>query len=162
MSAIVELLGPERQREGFSCGQPALDRYLRERASQDVRRGIAQVFVALDDDRTTITGFYTLSATSFEREALPLPLGKKPPHHPVPAALLGRLAIERSQQGRGLGTLLLADAVDRVTRVAASIAVYALVVDAKDDAAARFYRSFGFMPFPVATSRLVLPIRRLE
>lgn len=162
MPAVVAPLGAHHARDRFSCGQPALDRYLRERAGQDMRRGVAQVFVALGGDETTISGFYTLSATSFERDALPAPLTKRLPHHPVPAALLGRLAVDGAHQGRGLGGLLLADAVDRVSRVAASIAVYALVVDAKDDDATRFYRHFGFISFPVTPSRLFLPVRRLD
>ncbi len=97
-------------------------------------------------------------ATSFDREALPLELARRLPHYPVPAALLGRLAVDRAYQGRRLGELLLLDAARRVVRASAAIAVYALVVDAKSEQACSFYERYGFRSFPNAARRLFLPL----
>lgn len=151
-------------RAGFSCGAPDLDRYIREHASQDVKRDIARVFVALQASAATVCGYYSLSATSFQREGLPADQAKRLPRYPVPAALLGRLAVDDSMKGRGLGAFLLMDALHRLLLATQTLAVHALVVDAKDDAAVAFYRKYGFIPFENAARRLFLPlatIRRL-
>ncbi len=157
---IFEPLAPHHDRTSFSCGEPALDGYLRERAGQDVRRKIARVFVAVDRTNGPLTGYYTLSAASFFREDLPEGLAKRLPHYPVPAAILGRLAVDRRYQGRGLGALMLADAIKRLVRASESLAIYALIADAKNDAAKAFYEHFGFQAFPDASMRLFLPLGR--
>lgn len=84
---VIEPLGSRHDRAAFSCGEPALDSYLQRQASQDIRRRVAQVFVALGDAPETIAGYYSLSAASFERDALPPALAKRLPHYPVPAAI---------------------------------------------------------------------------
>ena len=153
---IFEPLAPHHDRTSFSCGEPALDDYLRERAGQDVRRKIARVFVAVG----LLAGYYTLSAASFFREDLPEGLAKRLPHYPVPAAILGRLAVDRRYQGRGLGALMLADAIKRLVRASESLAIYALIADAKNDGAKAFYEHFGFQAFPDASMRLFMPLGR--
>lgn len=151
----IELLG-KHQRDSFTCGAPDLDRYLCERATQDMRRRVAACFVAVDDDEG-IVGFYTIAATSVALERLPAEWRKHLPRYPVvPAVLLGRLAMASSQQGRGLGGLLVADAMKRA--VQSEIMAHAMVVDAKDQAAARFYGHLGFERIDDAGRRL---IRRL-
>jgi hypothetical protein len=85
-------------RTAFSCGAPELDRYLREHASQDIKRDIARVFVAVRPEATTVCGYYSLSATSFQRDELPAEQAKKLPRYPVPAVLLGRLAVDHDAQ----------------------------------------------------------------
>lgn len=158
VAAIVfEPLGLEHDRTAFSCGEPALDDYLRQRSTQDVRRRIARVFVALERASGTIAGYYTLSAASFARDQLPQAAAKRLPHYPVPAAILGRLAVDRKYQGRGLGELMLADAIKRVLRASEALAVHALVVDAKNDRAKAFYQRFGFVAFVDTPNRLYLP-----
>ena len=159
---VVEPLDRGHDRAAFSCGEPALDNYLRRQASQDVRRRVAQVFVALGDAPGQIAGYYSLSAASFEKEELPTELAKRLPHYPVPAAVLGRLAVDFAWQGRGLGEALLIDAARRVLRASAALAVYAIVVDAKNDRARTFYERYGFRTFASLPNRLFLPLETFE
>ena len=159
---VIEPLGPRHDRADFSCGEPALDRYLQRQASQDVRRRIARVFVAVGESPTAVAGYYTLSAASFAKADLPVDVARRLPHYPVPAVLLGRLAIASSQQGRGLGESLLLDAIRRVVKVSDTIAVHAMVVDAKNDGARAFYERYGFMRFASVPRRLFLPVTTFE
>ena len=161
---LIEPLGARQARAGFSCGEPALDSYLARQASQEIRRRVAQVFVGIDPgaDASTIQGYYTLSAASFAKEGLPPPLAGRLPHYPVPAALLGRLAVDRACQGRGIGEALLMDALRRVVRVSLGMAVYAIVVDAKNDAARAFYERYGFRALIDGPRRLFLPVGTAE
>jgi len=159
---VIEPLGSSHDHAAFSCGEPALDSYLQRQASQDIRRRIAQVFVALGDAPGKIAGYYSLSAASFEKDELPPALAKRLPHYPVPAAILGRLAIDRACQGQGLGETLLLDAIRRVVRASATLAVYAIVVDAKNDRAVAFYERYGFRAFARIERRLFLPLETFE
>ena len=159
---VLEPLGPHHDRATFSCGEPALDAYIRRQASQDARRRVAQVFIAPAEAPGQIAGYYTLSAASFERSELPSDVAKGLPHYPVPAAVIGRLAVDRRSQGRGLGETLLVDAIRRVVRVSDTIAVYAIVVDAKNDRARAFYERYGFTSFPSSPLRLFLPLQTVE
>ena len=161
-SLVIEPLGSHHDRVAFSCGEPALDAYLQRQASQDIRRRVAQVFVAIGDVPEQIAGYYSLSAASFEKDNLPSTLAKRLPHYPVPAAVLGRLAINREQQGRGLGEMLLLDAIRRVVRASTTIAVYAIIVDAKTDGAQAFYERSGFRAFSSEPRRLFLPLETFE
>ena len=112
--------------------------------------------------REKIAGYYSLSAASFEKDELPSALAKRLPHYPVPAAVLGRLAIDRDQQGRGLGETLLLDAIRRVVRASTTIAVYATIVDAKNERAQAFYERYGFRAFASEPRRLFLPLETFE
>lgn len=142
----------------FHCGQTALDDYVRRFASQDVRRGVARVFIATpEDDPRRLAGFFALSAGSVNCADLPADLARRLPRYPVPVALLGRLAIDTAFQGRGLGSILLADACRKVASASSVLAVVGIIVDAKDESAAAFYRHFGFMPLPGLPERLLLP-----
>jgi hypothetical protein len=154
----IEPLSSAHDRARFVSGSAPLDRYLREQASQDIKRRIVTCFVAVDIVSQDVVGFYTLTATSIALDALAPELTKKLPRYPlVSAALLGRLAIAAaSSQGKGLGAALLADAFLRVARV--EMGVYAMLVDAKDEAAQRFYERFGFTSLAGEQRRLVLPI----
>lgn len=159
---LVEPLGTRHDRAAFTCGEPALDDYLRRQASQDVRRRVSQVFVAVGDTPETVAGYYSLSATSFQKRELPPDLERRLPHYPVPAAVLGRLAVATAHQGRGLGEMLLLDAIRRVLHASTTIAIYALVVDAKNADAKAFYERYGFLAFPGSPSRLFLPLATLD
>lgn len=161
---IAPLNSKVHDRAAFSCGAPELDHYIREHASQDVKRDVARVFVATLAEALTVCGYYSLSATSFQRDNLPADQAKRLPRYPVPAALLGRLAVDDSMKGKGLGAFLLMDALNRILLATQTLAVHAVIVDAKDDAAAAFYRKYGFIPFTGEGRRLFLPmatIRRL-
>ncbi len=161
-SLVIEPLDSHHDRTAFSCGESALDAYLQRQASQDIRRRVAQVFVAIGDVPEKIAGYYSLSAASFEKGELPSALAKRLPHYPVPAAVLGRLAIHLEHQGRGLGEALLLDAIRRVVRASATIAVYAVIVDAKNEGAQAFYERYDFRAFASEPRRLFLPLETFE
>ena len=153
----IEPLTAGYDRGAFSCGVAVLDRYLREQAGQDARRRVAAPFVA-SADGVKVLGFYTLSATSIQLAEIPDPLAEKLPRYPrLPATLLGRLATDLSARGVGLGRLLLVDAIIRAVR--SEIASFALVLDAKDEAAAAFYERESFIRLPGTPIRL---LRRMD
>ena len=157
MAIAIEPLGKHHDRSQFSCGNAALDEWFRYRAGQDERRNVARVFVARDDE-LGVAGFYSLSAFTLAIEDVPEDLaGKLPRYDAIPTALIGRLARDERARGRGLGELLLADAVRRILTAGRSLAVFAIIVDAKERAAAAFYESFGFRRFPTRPGRLFLP-----
>lgn len=142
----------------FRCGQSPLDEYIRRYASQDVRRNVARVFVATPEKQPRRpAGFFTLSAGSVSCSDLPETFARRLPRYPVPVALIGRLAIDTEFQGKGLGSILLADACRKVEQASAMLAVAGIVVDVKNEAAAAFYRHFGFLPMPGQPDRLLLP-----
>src|SRR6185436_20911918 len=117
--------------------------YFREQVTQDVRRRATACYVALDVATAKVAGYYTLAAASVALTDLPEPLTKRLPRYPaVPVARLGRLAVDQAYRGRQIGAGLLWDAAQRAAR--SEIAVFALVVDAKDESAVRFYRHHGF------------------
>lgn len=159
---VVEPLARNHEREAFDCGIPTLNDYLHRQATQDVRRGVSRVYVARNRNLSRVLGYYTLSATSFGKKNLPEAEARRLPHYPIPAALLGRLAVDRSCQGQGLGKYLLFDAFHRMLQAAEMLAVYALVVDAKDDKARAFYEHYGFLRFPNTLSRLFIPVETLR
>ena len=152
----VERLSPAHDRSAFSSGNLTLDRYFRGLVTQDIRRRVSNCFVALDATGA-IAAYYTFAATS-------LPLGDVAPEHAkrlpryeaFPACLLGRLAVDQRFQGQGLGSALIVDAVARAMRT--EPAIYALVVDAKDETARKFYEHLGFRRFASQAMTLYFPI----
>ena len=151
-SLRVEALGPHHDRSSFASGVEPLDRYFRSQAGQDARKNMAAPFVLVLPDGA-IGGYYTLSATGVKLTEFPVDITRKLPRYPlVPATLLGRLAVDQTYQGRGYGRFLLADALFRAVR--SEIASFAIIVDAKDDAARRFYERESFLPFPDQPLRL--------
>jgi GNAT superfamily N-acetyltransferase len=148
-------LSKAHDRAGFRCGVDELDDWFRKRASQDDRRNVARVFVALDDEG--VAGFYSLSAFTLSIDEVPEDLAKKIPRHDrIPAALIGRLARDEKRRNQGMGELLVADAIRCILGASEKIAVFAIIVDAKNDAASGFYQSFGFAPFPSNSKRLFM------
>ncbi|CCU71708.1 GNAT family N-acetyltransferase [Thalassolituus oleivorans] len=159
---IIERLKADHNKSAFSCGNAALNNYIRRQAKQDETRNVARVYVATNQDTPNeIIGFYTLSNLAIDLSTLPLHLLKKLPKHPLPAVLLGRLAVVDNHQGEGVGALLLADAIKRVLEVSQHVGVYAVVVDAIDDQAARFYQHFGFKKLATDHNRWFLPLSAL-
>lgn len=149
-------LNSAHDRKPFNSRSEPLDSYFRQHVSQDIRRRITACFVALTSEQR-IAGFYTLASTSLWLTDLPESIGKKLPRYPlVPGVRMGRLAVDQDFKGIGLGGALLADALARTLR--SEIAAYALVVDAKDDSAAAFYRHHGMIAFPDQPLTLFLPL----
>ena len=156
MDVVLEPLGKQHDRSKFSCGQAELDDWFWRRAGQDERRNVARVFVAVDSE-LGVVGFYSLSSFKLEFDDLPEELARKLPRYDgVPAALIGRLARDIRVRGKGVGELLVADAVRRILSAAQSLAVFAIMVDAKDERARAFYEGFGFRRFPLRPNRLFL------
>jgi GNAT superfamily N-acetyltransferase len=154
---IIEPLAPNHDRMEFSCGVDTLDRYFRQQVGQDVRRRATVCFVAREIATDRIAGFYTLAAGGILLREIPAPLARRVPRYPtVPVARLGRLAVALAHQGLGLGGALLWDAPERASRSEA--AVYALVVDAKDEQAESFYLHHGLVALPHMSRTLILPI----
>jgi GNAT superfamily N-acetyltransferase len=139
----ITSLTPDVERSGFRCGTEALDRYFREIVTQDIKRRVASCYVAREVGTGVVAGFYTLSASSVPLTDLPEAMRKKLPRYPsVPVARIGRLAVDERFKGMKLGAALLWDAIERAAR--SEVTVYGVAVDAKDEAAERFYRHFGF------------------
>jgi len=154
----VERLDPEHHdRSRFSCGEPALDDYIRRQASQDVRRSLTSVYCLVDEGEPKIIGYYTLSTYSMPLPDVPADLRRRLPSYPlVPAFLLGRLAVRLDHQGRGLGEYLLINAVRRCA--SSEIRGWAVLVEATDEDAAGFYQGYGFRALPDNSLRLILPM----
>jgi GNAT superfamily N-acetyltransferase len=156
----VEVLGPQHDRSGFESGIEPLDRYFQTQAGQDARKKMAAPFVLVLTDGS-IAGYYTLSSTAIRLPELPEATVRKLPRYPlVPATLLGRLAVDRRYQGRGYGRFLLADALYRAIR--SEIASFAVIVDAKDESARRFYERESFLPFRDQPLKLFRPMSDIE
>jgi ribosomal protein S18 acetylase RimI-like enzyme len=156
----IESLGTQHDRAAFSCGVEALDRFFKQQAGQESRRHVANCFVGLHKTEKTIGGFYTLSATAVIFDDLPEEFRKKLPRYPeVPAALLGRLAVDLAHRRRGLGDFLLFDAMRRTLH--ADLAAAVLIVDVKDEQAASFYRRHQFLDIGPGRKRLFLPVSRI-
>ncbi len=157
MDYSIRALDAAVQTTGFACGEKVIDEYLQRYATQDIKRGVARVFVAsMAEQPNVVAGFYTLSAASIAAETLPEKWRKKLPRYPLPVALLGRLAVSQPFHGQGLGSMLLADACKRVAAASETLAVAAIVVDAKSIKAAAFYRHFGFVELPGHPGRWML------
>ena len=154
----LEVLEAGHVREGFACGVDALDAYFAQQVSQDVRRRASACYVAVQASTGAVAGYYTLAAGGVLLSDLPEPLRKRLPRYPsVPVARVGRLAVGRAFQGQKLGGALLADAAIRAAR--SEVAVFALVVNAKDDAAEAFYRHHGFERFGATARQLIVSLK---
>jgi GNAT superfamily N-acetyltransferase len=152
----------EFDREGFSCGSDELDFYLKRHLSQDIRRNAAACFILHEAGELEVLGYCTLSAFSVRLEGLPETERKTLPRYPqVPLTLLGRLAISRGFQGKGLGQLLLLDALNRARQNRAVIASWAVVVNAITEEARSFYLRYGFEMLLENDFRLFLPMKRI-
>ena len=156
---LISSLDKVHDRKSFSCGIDSLDNYLHKQAGQDSRKSIAVTYVLEDKSTKKIAGYYTLSATAIELKALPDAIRKKLPSYPcLPATLIGRLAVDESYKGRGLGELILIDAMKRAYRASLEVASFAVVVDAINKSAQKFYKKYGFLDLSLSTHRLFLPM----
>ena len=129
----IEPLGKGHDRKSFGCGSEPLDRYLKQQASQDAEKRVAAPFVLVEPPSRRVLGYYTLSASIITADQLPPELARKLPRYPqLPVTLLGRLAVDQGHRGKGLGELLLIDALRRSLEAASEIGAMAVVVDAKE------------------------------
>jgi GNAT superfamily N-acetyltransferase len=152
----IELLAAQHDRRNFSCGEPALDEYLRRFARQHAESKISRTYVGGKGER--ILGYYSLAMSAIRKEQLPVQYRKRFPNYPVPMARLARLCVDQRQQGKGLGKLLLMDALYRCYRLSEEIGSVGVVVDAKHERAQSFYWQFNFESFPESPLSLWLPV----
>lgn len=151
-------------RAAFSCEHEALNVYLKEKASQEVQKRVAAVYV-LTPDGNTVAGYYTLSQYTIEPGELPDEAAKRlrlSKYDKLPATLLGRLARSKEFRGAGLGDILLMGALEKALLHSRNIASLAVVVDAKDEKARNFYLSYGFVDLPDHPNRLFMPMQTIE
>jgi GNAT superfamily N-acetyltransferase len=152
-----EPLASHHDRAAFDCGEPSLDDYLHRYARQNAAWGFGVVYVAVDEAAPErILGYYTLSASSIARDTLPPEV--RLPRYPVPSALIGRLAVDRSEQGRQLGRQLLRDAIERAASLTGTLGIHAVEVVALNERARVFYERFGFVALQDDPQHLYLPL----
>jgi GNAT superfamily N-acetyltransferase len=156
MKPAITPLAAHHDRTDFDCGEAPLNEFLRRFARQQADRDFSRTYVAAEGESPRILGFYALSGGAVDFKNLPPTL--RLPRYPVPVARLARLAVDRRQQGRGLGGLLLRHALRLSASLAEQIGLHAVVVDAKQAEAAAFYAHFGFQPFQEGDLRLFLPM----
>ncbi|BCP51823.1 hypothetical protein K32_04400 [Kaistia sp. 32K] len=153
----IEPLASTQDRSAFRCGNDRIDRFFLNVVSQDIRRNYVRCFVCIDLESEALAGFYTLSAQSVDLGDIPAEMAKKLPRYPrMPCVLIGWLAVDHRFARRGIGSLLLADALDRVAR--SEIGAHAVLVDPIDAAATEFYRRHAFVSLGPDSTRLVLPL----
>lgn len=155
----IERLQRSHERAEFSCGHESLDEFIRRLAGQYEKRRLGRTFVATAAGQRRVTGYYTLAAGSFDVSCLPAAERKKLPQHPIPTVHLGRLAVDRAFQGRGLGETLLFHALHTALAVSEELAVFAVDVRAIDEQARVFYQTYGFISLADDALHLYLPMK---
>jgi len=155
-------IAKNHERAAFDCGYPILNEYLKRYARQNHNKGIAKAIVAISAfGGLKIDGYYTVSSSVIEFESLPESYQRRMPNYPIPAVLIGKLAVDNSVKGRGLGRELLVDALHRTVRASAEIGIFAVRVDAIDLQAKEFYLKHEFIPFQDRELSLFLPIETI-
>ncbi len=158
--AAIQLLAAQHRREGFDCGDAALNEFLQRQAGQQQKRGFGKTYVALAEDGVTVIGFVTVSAGQVATSSLSAQ--SKLPRYPAPMLRIGRLAVDSHHQGMGIGQDLLAFALRLAVEFSQRVGVYAVVVDAKHDKAKAFYLRLGFIGCVDNPLCLYLPVATLE
>jgi GNAT superfamily N-acetyltransferase len=152
----------QHRTENFDCGADSLNQYLKRFALTNAASGIARTYITTPAGDVSVMGYYSLAAGSVERANVPERIGKGIPSHPAPVILLARLAVDRSCQSKGVGSGLLADALQRALSAAEIIGVRAVLVHAKNKEAAAFYEKFGFVPSPTDPLHWMLLMKDLK
>jgi predicted N-acetyltransferase YhbS len=157
----IEPIDKKHNRKAFTCKKSPLAEYLQRHARQNDENNIAKAFVAVDD-KDTVHGYYTLSTTNIEFEEFSEEYSKGLPKYPIPAVLIGKLAVDENTEGQGLGSRLLIDALQRVLTAAEEVAIKVVIVDAIDEQAKGYYLRFGFIELPGHNLKLFLPIETIS
>jgi GNAT superfamily N-acetyltransferase len=158
----IRRLDKTHNRSAFGCGQPLLNEWLKDRASQFDRRDLSRTFVATRPDEADVLGYYAISTHRVMHEVLPAAEAKGLPQLDVPVVLIGRLAVDQTAQGQGLGALLLVDALRRSVQISEQVGIRAVEVDALDSAARNFYLKFGFRSLLDDPRHLFLPMHEIR
>ena len=160
MPVRIERLAVHHQRGGFDCGESVLNEFLQRQASQLVRKGFGETYVALADDGVTVVGFVTVSAGQIQTTQLPPHL--KLPRYPAPVLRVGRLAVDQREQGLGTGQQLMSFTLQLALEFSQHVGLYAVVVDAKHEKAKVFCEALGFTATLDDPLCLYLPISTLQ
>lgn len=158
MNFTIEPLVTQHERDDFDCGEPTLNDYLKFYARQNDSRGLGKTFVATLPDSKKVIGYYTVSSGAIHFESIP----DKLPRYPVPVVHLGRLAVDRSANGQGLGGMLLVDALRRTARLADQLGIFAVEIYALNENARRFYQRYGFESLVDDELHLYLSIKKIR
>lgn len=163
MNELTENLNSNHKKKEFSCGKDMLDNYLKEQANQDIKRKLSACFVLNDEETNLLKGYYTLANNSIPQNLIPTEFKKKLPksYTSIPTTLLGRLAIDNRFQGKGIGKLLLIDALNRSYEISKSIGSFAVIVDPIDEDAEKFYTKYGFINLP-DSGKMFLPMNTIK
>lgn len=153
----IERLRREHDLSAFDCGNPTLTAWLQKFAWPNQQADSAKTYVAVRQHR--VAGYYALTAGSVHKHETPERIAKGLANHPVGVVLLARLAVDTSEQGKGLGKALLFDALERVEEAADIVGVRAVMVHAIDEAARRFYEHFEFDASPIDPFQLMLLLK---
>jgi len=160
LSGKIEALTSNHDRRSFACGVDALDEYLRRFARQHAGANISRTYVAALG--TEVCGYYSLAMSAIRKENLPIKYAGRFPNFPLPVARLARLAVAIRRQRKGLGELLLADALRRCLRLSVEIGMIGVIVDAKDERARGWYERYEFERLPDSPLTLWLPTAAIE
>jgi predicted GNAT family N-acyltransferase len=160
---MIELLDKKHNRKDFDCGKELLNNYLKVQAGQDFKRKLSACFVLVDKETDCIQGYYTLSNNSIPLSCFPEPIKRKLPqsYESIPTTLLGRLAIDRKFKGKGLGKILIIDALRRSYEISKEIGSFAVVVDPIDREAELFYERYDFIKLP-DSKKMFITIKTLK
>ncbi|MEQ6119577.1 GNAT family N-acetyltransferase [Reichenbachiella sp. MALMAid0571] len=163
MKELTEVLNSSHRKKEFCCGKGLLDNYFQKQANQDIKRKLSACFVLNDEETDLIKGYYTLANNSIPLILIPERFQKKLPksYNSIPTTLLGRLAIDNRFQGKGIGKLLLVDALRRSYEISKSVGSFAVVVDPIDDEAEQFYDKYGFIKLP-DSGKMFLPMNTIK
>jgi GNAT superfamily N-acetyltransferase len=147
---MIELLDKKHRREDFDCGNEILNNYLKNQAGQDIKRKLCVCFVLSEREKNTIQGYYTLSNNSIPLSSFSEEIQKKLPkgYLSIPTTLLGRLAIDKNYQGKGIGKIVLIDALKRCYEISQKIGSFAIVMDPIDEEAETCYKKYDFIKLP--------------
>jgi GNAT superfamily N-acetyltransferase len=163
MSLRIEKLSKEHKKSSFDCENELLNRYIQQQAKQDVNRDLSACYVFNEVNEKKVLGYYTLSGNSIQRDEFPVELIQKmpPSYINLPTILLGRLAIDRTEKGKGYGSILLMDALKKCVEISESLGILAVIVDPYDENAINFYKKYGFILIP-SNNKMFIPIKTIE
>lgn len=163
MSLIIEKLNKDHKKSDFDCDNVLLNNYIHKQAKRDVNRDLSACYILNDINDKRVLGYYTLSGNSIDRNEFPIELMQKmpPSYINLPTILLGRLAIDKNEKGKGFGSILLIDALKKCADISESLGVLAVIVDPFDQKAISFYKKFGFILIP-SNNKMFIPIKTIQ
>ena len=156
----IEILQKRHDKTAFDCGQADLNRFIKQFALQHHKTGTSKTYVALDDQNAVI-GFYCLSSQSVDFESIDSHLTRKLPRYPIPGIVIGRFAVSQNVQGQGIGKKLLAHALQQIRITSQLIGITFVVIHAKDEKAANFYKSFNFIELKDQPLTLIFSVNQI-